>query len=85
MFEALAICVTMREWLPLWQDEPTSILAKSDSMAALGALNREGSSKPLQIFVTKYYTTQQIQSSSGADLGMSGGLPERPWGGGPGL
>ena len=37
----------MREWLPLWQDESTSILVKSDSMAALGALNREGSSKPL--------------------------------------
>ena len=46
-FEALAICVAMREWLPLWQDESTSILVKSDSMAALGALNREGSSKPL--------------------------------------
>ena len=46
-FEALAICVAMREWLPLWQDESTSILVKSDSMAALGALNREGSSRPL--------------------------------------
>ena len=39
-FEALALCVAMRTWLPEWQDSRTVVIVRSDSLAALGALNR---------------------------------------------
>ena len=39
-FEALALCVAMRTWLVEWQDTRTIAMVRSDSLAALGALNR---------------------------------------------
>ena len=45
-FEALAILVAARTWLPLWQDRPTSLYMQSDSLAALGAAAKVGSSVP---------------------------------------
>ena len=40
VFEALALLVAMREWLHRWRDERTLVLGRSDSLAALGALNK---------------------------------------------
>ena len=44
--EALCIAVALREWAPEWQDERTLLIARSDAIAALGALNKFSSSTP---------------------------------------
>ena len=42
--EALALLVGLREWAAHWKEEPTQILARSDSLAALGSLLKVSSS-----------------------------------------
>ena len=44
--EALCIAVALREWAPEWQDERTLLVARSDAIAALGALNKSSSTTP---------------------------------------
>ena len=44
--EALCLAVAVREWAEDWQDERTVLLARSDAVAALGAINRLTSSTP---------------------------------------
>ena len=45
-FEALAILVAARIWLPMWADRPMSVILQSDSIAALGSTAKAGSSVP---------------------------------------
>ena len=52
-FEACAILVAARTWLPLWQDRPTSICMQSDSLAALGAAAKMGSTVPALNTITR--------------------------------
>ena len=47
VFEALALLVAMREWLNLWRDERTLVMVRSDSLAALGALNKVNGGKAM--------------------------------------
>ena len=46
LFEALAVLVAIRAWMPLWRDHPTAVVIQSDSLAALGAAAKIGSSIP---------------------------------------
>ena len=47
VFEALALLVAMRAWLSQWRDERTVALVRSDSLAALGALNKINGGKDI--------------------------------------
>ena len=44
MLEAFCILVALRSWAARWRDEPAIIMARSDAMAALGAMNKTSSS-----------------------------------------
>ena len=46
LFEALALLVAMRTWVPMWSEIPTTIVVQSDSLAALGSAAKLGSSIP---------------------------------------
>ena len=42
-FEALSVLVAIREWANTWIDSQTAIVTRSDSIAALGAMAKGGS------------------------------------------
>ena len=46
LLETLAILIGIRLWLPLWKDERLTVRIRSDSSAALRAVEREKSSNP---------------------------------------
>ena len=44
--ETLCLAVALKEWAADWQDEQTVLMARSDAVAALGALNKLSSTQP---------------------------------------
>ena len=46
LLETIAILIGVRVWLPLWKDERLTVRIRSDSSAALGAVEREKSNNP---------------------------------------
>ena len=46
VLEALAALVAVRLWMPMWKDDRLTMRLRSDSMAALGAMEKERSSDP---------------------------------------
>ena len=44
--ETLCLAVALKEWAADWQEEQTVLLARSDAVAASGALNKLSSTQP---------------------------------------
>ena len=67
-FEALAVLVAIRTWLPLWRDHPTTVVVQSDSMAALGAAAKAGSGVPQMNLVIREMALDMAEGNYQVDL-----------------
>ena len=67
-FEALAILVACRTWLPLWHDLPLTVVLQSDSIAALGSAAKLGSSVPALNTVIRELALEMAEGCFEVDL-----------------
>ena len=66
--EALCIAVALRTWAPDWRDEPTVLMARSDAMAALGAINKTSSPNPAMNRVVREVALDLSEGSYELDI-----------------
>ena len=71
--EALCLLVALRTWAPRWRHEAVVIMARSDAMAALGALNRTSSSNPVMNQVVREAALDMAEGAY--ELDILGHLP----------
>ena len=67
-FEALAVLVAVRHWLPSRRDEPATVVLQSDSMAALGAAAKLGSPVPKINVIVRELALEMAEGSFEIDL-----------------
>ena len=75
--EALCLAVAVREWAEDWQDERTVLLARSDAVAALGAINKLTSPTPAMNTIVREIALDLAESRY--DLELVGHVPAASW------
>ena len=66
--EAMAILMALRTWLPLWGSMRSAVAVRSDSVAALGALGKLGSTAPAINRVAREVALDVALSRYGVDV-----------------
>ena len=83
ILELLAIAVALRTWLPVWRQRRVLLVTRSDSMAALGALQAVRSTSAAMNVVVReialdmaegWYTIDVIKHIAGVDNGWADAL-----------
>ena len=63
LFEALALLIAMRVWVPMWCEIPTTIVVQSDSLAALGSAAKLGSSIPQMNLIVRELALEMAEGT----------------------
>ena len=74
-FEALAVLVAARTWLPEWRNVPMTIVIQSDSLAALGAAAKVGSTVASMNSVMRELSLDLAEANY--QVGLFGHIPGR--------
>ena len=72
-FEALAILVAARHWLPDFREEAVTLIVQSDSLAALGAACRLGSSVEKMNVIVRELALEMAEGEF--EVGLYGHIP----------